>query len=183
MGLEVSKGVPLAKISTQLVGTYNLPNVLAAIAVGNHFKVSGEPIKKAIENYQPANSRSQLLEIDSNTIILDAYNANPSSMKAAIENFANLRSDNKILILGAMAELGPASVKEHQDLIDLIGLYHWKDVILVGGDFLKMNQPYKSYENSIQARSWFQENRFPGDYFLIKGSRSMQMEKILEQPS
>ena len=181
--VDVSKGAPLKKINTKLVGSYNLPNVLAAIAVGNHFNVSGEYIKKAIENYEPTNSRSQLIEINSNKIILDAYNANPSSMKAAIENFANVKSDNKILVLGGMAELGAESLKEHQDLIDLMGRYHWKEVILVGGDFLKIHHRYQSFENSTQARTWFQENQFQDAYFLIKGSRSMQMEKILEKPS
>jgi UDP-N-acetylmuramoyl-tripeptide--D-alanyl-D-alanine ligase len=181
--VEVTKGIPLAKIQTQLVGSYNLPNVLASIAIGNHFKVSGENIKTAIENYHPTNSRSQFLENNSNKIILDAYNANPSSMKAAIENFANLQSDQKILILGAMAELGAESIKEHQNLIELIGQHQWKDVVLVGGDFLKITHPYHSFENAIQAGTWFHNNHFKDAYFLVKGSRSMQMEKVIQNQS
>ncbi|MGN6164651.1 MAG: UDP-N-acetylmuramoyl-tripeptide--D-alanyl-D-alanine ligase, partial [Flavisolibacter sp.] len=100
-------------ITTHLVGSYNLPNVLAAVAVGKFFKVADDKVKEAIENYVPSNSRSQLIQKGSAKIILDAYNANPSSMKAAIENFANIKGDRKILALGAMAELGENSVQEH----------------------------------------------------------------------
>jgi UDP-N-acetylmuramoyl-tripeptide--D-alanyl-D-alanine ligase len=92
------------------VGEYNLPNVLAAVTVGKFFEVPEDKIISAIENYTPSNSRSQLIEKDSNKIILDAYNANPSSMKLAIENFARKNSENKILMLGAMAELGKQSL-------------------------------------------------------------------------
>jgi UDP-N-acetylmuramoyl-tripeptide--D-alanyl-D-alanine ligase len=180
MTLEMRSGIPMGKISTNLVGSYNLPNVLAAIAIGNHFNVPGENIKATIENYRPTNSRSQLMELNSNKIILDAYNANPSSMKAAIENFANVKSDNKILILGGMAELGSESLAEHRHLIELIGRHRWKAVVLVGGDFLKISHPYTAMENAIQARDWFQKNHFQNTYFLVKGSRSMQMEKVLE---
>jgi UDP-N-acetylmuramoyl-tripeptide--D-alanyl-D-alanine ligase len=103
--IEITQGMDDPYIQTQLVGDYNLPNVLAAVTVGKTFKVPENKIKFAIENYQPTNSRSQLIQKGTNTIILDAYNANPSSMKLAIENFAKIPDRNKILLLGAMAEL------------------------------------------------------------------------------
>src|SRR5678809_1278884 len=114
----------------------------------------------------PSNSRSQLIEKDSNKIILDAYNANPSSMKLAIENFAKKNSENKILVLGAMAELGKESLQEHQGIIDLIKKYLWKEVVLVGGDFLNLSHPFLSFENSIQAKEWFVKQHLQNSYIL-----------------
>lgn len=168
-------------IHTQLVGDYNLPNILCAAAVGNYFGIPDELIKTAIESYAPSNSRSQLVQKDGNTIIMDAYNANPSSMKAAVENFAKLPADNKVLMLGGMAELGTESLEEHRQLVALIGRYQWKHVLLAGGDFLKIPHPYTSVTNALQAKEWFQQQHFTGATVLIKGSRSMQMEKVLEQ--
>ncbi|NCT77060.1 MAG: UDP-N-acetylmuramoyl-tripeptide--D-alanyl-D-alanine ligase [Chitinophagaceae bacterium] len=170
----------IKKIPTQLVGAYNLPNVLAAVAVGKHFNVPEKTIVSALGQYTPSNSRSQLLRKDTNTIILDAYNANPSSMKLAIENFARLQASDKVLLLGAMAELGAGSIDEHKAIVDLIAQYQWKDVALVGGDFLRFEHPYHRFANVAEARSWWQAQQFTHTSFLIKGSRSMQMEKILE---
>jgi UDP-N-acetylmuramoyl-tripeptide--D-alanyl-D-alanine ligase len=167
-------------IKTQLVGDYNLPNVLAAVCVGKYFKVEDEKIISAIENYMPSNSRSQLLIKDSNTFILDAYNANPSSMKLAIENFARTPGNNKVLALGAMAELGKESIREHEQIINLIKNHTWKNVILVGGDFLKIKHPFHSFDNSVQAKEWLKEKRFENTHFLVKGSRSIKMEKAIE---
>ena len=167
-------------IHTQLVGDYNLPNILCAAAAGNYFKIPGDKIKTAIEAYTPSNSRSQLIKKDTNTIILDAYNANPSSMKAAIENFAKLAAADKILMLGGMAELGAGSLEEHKQLIALIHQYNWKNVVLTGGDFLKIRHPFISFENAGQAKDWFHQQQFNNTTILIKGSRSMQMEKVLE---
>jgi UDP-N-acetylmuramoyl-tripeptide--D-alanyl-D-alanine ligase len=167
-------------IRTNLVGDYNLPNVLAAVTVGKYFKVKEEKIKSAIENYAPTNSRSQLLQKNSNKIILDAYNANPSSMKAAIENFAKADGSEKILALGAMAELGADSVKEHKDIIKEIDKHQWKDVILVGGDFMKVDHTYRKFNSSTEAGEWLQNIKPENSFFLIKGSRSMQMEKLLD---
>ena len=177
--VQIILGLDDGIISTQLVGEYNLPNVLAAVTVGKFFEVPEDKIRSAIENYAPSNSRSQLIEKDSNKIILDAYNANPSSMKLAIENFAKKNSENKILMLGAMAELGKQSLQEHQGIIDLIKKYSWKEVVLVGGDFLNLSHPFLSFENSLLAKEWFSKQQFQNSYILVKGSRSMQMEKIL----
>lgn len=168
------------EINTQLVGSYNLPNVLAAVTIGKHFNIPDADIKSALENYSPSNSRSQLLEKGDNKIILDAYNANPSSMRAAIENFAKIPSANKILMLGAMAELGAESLHEHKEIIELIKKYNWTEVALVGGDFLKTSSPFQTFENSTQAAKWYNAQQFSNAYILIKGSRSMQMEKVME---
>ena len=122
----------------------------------------------------------KIIEKGTNKIILDAYNANPSSMKLAIENFARLQSDKKILMLGAMAELGNESLQEHETIINLIKQHHWNNVILVGGDFLKINHPYRIFSNSKEAASWFKEQNIEDSYILVKGSRSTQMEKLIE---
>ncbi|MBS1599340.1 MAG: UDP-N-acetylmuramoyl-tripeptide--D-alanyl-D-alanine ligase [Bacteroidetes bacterium] len=180
LSVDITGGVSIKNISTKLTGYYNFPNVLAAVTAGNYFGVTPGKIKAAIENYLPSNSRSQLITLHSNKIILDAYNANPTSMKAAIENIAKFNVKNKILILGGMAELGEASAEEHENILSLIGKYQWKDVALVGGDFLKLNHPYHRFENSIQAKEWFQQQHFHDSYILVKGSRSMRMERVIE---
>ena len=179
LAVQFSKGFT-GTIQTNLVGDYNLPNVLAAVAVGKYFKVEGEKIKTSIENYNPTNSRSQLTQKNSNKIILDAYNANPSSMKAAIENFAKADGHEKILALGAMAELGADSLKEHQNIIKEIDKYQWKDVILVGGDFAKVDHTYRTFTSFVEAGEWLHKTQPNNAFFLIKGSRSMQMEKLLD---
>ena len=178
--VNVSKGADTGSLKTQLVGEYNLPNVLAAVAVGKHFNVPDKKIKEAIENYTPSNSRSQLVEKGTNKVILDAYNANPSSMKLAIENFAKLQAGNKILMLGAMAELGTESMDEHKSIVEVIKQYEWGNVILVGGDFLKIEHSYLQFQNATEARSWLQQQHFENTHLLIKGSRSMKMETVLE---
>ena len=178
--VEMKKGTLTGMIKTQLVGDYNLPNVLSAIAIGEYLKVSPEKIKTAIENYKPTNSRSELQQHGTNKIILDAYNANPSSMKLAIENFARLQAEKKVLLLGAMAELGTDSMKEHEQLITLLKQYTWNDVVLVGGDFLKVSHPFIAFANSIEAREWYKQKNFENTSVLIKGSRSMKMERVLE---
>lgn len=166
-------------IKTQLVGDYNLPNVLCAVAVGNYFNISISKIKTAIDNYVPNNSRSQLIINQTNSIILDAYNANPTSTKAAIENFATLQANKKILMLGGMMELGNDSIKEHEAIIDIINQYEWYKVVLVGGDFALVQHPYLFFNTSTEAKQWFNTQSIHHSHILIKGSRSVQMEKII----
>ena len=178
--VQMTKGTGLKNITTHLVGVYNLPNVLAAVAVGKYFNVAEEKIKNALEQYIPSNSRSQMIEKNGNKIILDAYNANPSSMKAAIENFAGMEGKNKILLLGGMMEMGDESLVEHKALIDLITKYTWEKVVLVGGDFNKITHPYLYFNNSTTAKEWLQLQHIENAMLLVKGSRSMQMEKVLE---
>lgn len=179
--IEVNvEGENSVNIQTNLVGTYNLPNVLAAVCVGEYFKIDDVKIKMAIETYAPSNSRSQLIQKDSNTIILDAYNANPGSMKAAIENFANMKSDKKVLLLGSMMELGNESEKEHAAIVSLIDQHKWYAVVLVGQNFKEIKQNYINCENSLLARDWLKKENLKDAYILIKGSRSMKMEMVLQ---
>lgn len=168
-----------SNIQTQLVGSYNLPNVLVAVTIGLYFKIPAENIKKAIESYTPSNSRSQLVQWGTNQVILDAYNANPSSMRLAIENFAAIQKPHKTLLLGAMAELGEESIEEHKAIIELIKKYEWENVVLVGGDFLKIEHPFISFTNSTEAAAWVKEQQFQNANLLVKGSRSMKMEVVL----
>jgi UDP-N-acetylmuramoyl-tripeptide--D-alanyl-D-alanine ligase len=177
--VEIKQGLDVKEIKTQLVGEYNLPNVLAAVTVGKFFKVPEAKIKLAIENYAPSNSRSQLIKKGTNKIILDAYNANPTSMKLAIENFSKMPGE-KVLILGSMAELGNESGAEHKELVDQLKRYNWKNVALVGEEFNKVTHPYNQFVGAREARNWLQQQKFENVNILIKGSRSMQMEKTIE---
>ncbi|MFT4154237.1 UDP-N-acetylmuramoyl-tripeptide--D-alanyl-D-alanine ligase [Parafilimonas sp.] len=179
--LEVAftKGLSFHTIKTNLVGGYNLPNILCAVTVGKYFKVPDENIRYALENYVPSNSRSQLIEMGSNKIILDAYNANPSSMKVAIENFKHFHAESKVLVLGGMMELGEESVQEHESLVRLIQQNHFENVILVGGNFKTTHQNFRYFNNADEAAAYLRQRHFANAYFLVKGSRSMQMEKVL----
>jgi UDP-N-acetylmuramoyl-tripeptide--D-alanyl-D-alanine ligase len=156
--------------------------VLAAVAVGNHFGVAAIDIKEAIENYQPSNHRSQIIRNDHATIVLDAYNANPSSMQVALENFNKSFDGYKIIALGEMLELGNESMEEHQRIGQLIKEINPQQLILVGNNFkavaTSLNANY--FENSEQATTWLKAN-LPTSYsILIKGSRGSKMEKLME---
>lgn len=179
LGVQVTSDDTVGTLQTHLTGAYNFPNVMAAVTVGLYFNVPGPKIKEAIERYVPSNNRSQVIKQGSNTVIMDAYNANPSSMRAAIENFAGIRADRKVLLLGAMMELGPDSIKEHQALVDLLQRTHWHAVVLVGGDFSNVQHPYLYLDNAAAAAQWLQQQQFSDTYMLVKGSRSIGMEKVL----
>ena len=183
LGLEITASTNVALlnkvIKTQLVGSYNLPNVLAAISIGLAFEVPVEKIITAIENYTPTNSRSQLIEWKNNKVILDAYNANPSSMQLAIENFIKIDAAKKILCIGGMRELGKESQAEHQALIEQIKAAHFEKVILVGKEFESCQHAFTYFENSALAKNWLDQENFTNHFFLIKGSRGIQMEKMI----
>jgi UDP-N-acetylmuramoyl-tripeptide--D-alanyl-D-alanine ligase len=121
-----------------------------------------------------------MIQLGRNHIILDAYNANPSSMKAAIENFAKMQVPKKVLMLGGMMELGVGSVQEHENIVSLIKSFNWDNVALVGGDFGKIQNDFIYLSNSTEAKDWFLKQGFENTYLLVKGSRSMQMEKIIQ---
>jgi len=178
ISLEGTKGFN-ERIDTQLVGTYNLPNVLAAVTIGLYFKVPMDKIKSAIEHYTPTNSRSQLMNWHNNQLILDAYNANPSSMKLAVENFAKIDSTEKIMCLGGMKELGEESILEHQALINYIQSFNWEQVVLVGGDFKTCQHNYLYFENALEANQWLKAQAYQHKHILIKGSRGIQMEQMI----
>ncbi len=177
--IEIKGDIPF-HLQTNLVGSYNLFNVLAAVCIGRYFSIDDEKIKVAIENYTPSNSRSQLIKYNTNTVILDAYNANPSSMKAAIENFASIQADKKILLLGSMMELGGESNYEHAEIISLIEKYKWNAIVLVGKGFKEVSHNFLNYNTALEAKEWLQRFHPEHAHILIKGSRSMQMEKVLE---
>lgn len=178
--VRITKGSLAGSFQTRLTGDYNLPNVLAAACLGSYFKVAPVLIKKGIEEYEPSNSRSQLIQNKNNFIVLDAYNANPSSMKLAIENFVHFPAEDKILLLGGMMELGAESIDEHLEILRQIGKNKWKNVVLVGGDFLKIPHNYHSFSNAEEAGDWVASQKFEHTAFLVKGSRSMQMEKTIQ---
>ena len=167
-------------ISTQLVGAYNRPNVEVALCVGDYFGIPFEKMKAAIEAYCPDNARSQLIHKGSNTIVLDAYNANPSSMSAAIDNFSNMEGAHKWVCLGGMMELGEDSLTEHQLIVQQLQKGKFETVMLVGGDFLRTDHPFLSFANAEDAKTWLTDHLPEHTLLLIKGSRSMKMEKLLD---
>lgn len=179
LSVQVTHPETVGTIPTRLTGAYNFPNVMAAVAAGLHFGVPDDVIREAIAAYAPSNNRSQVVQQGTNTIIMDAYNANPSSMRAAIENFAGIRALKKVLLLGAMMELGEDSVKEHQALTDLLQRTHWHAVVLVGGDFSKVQHPYIYLNNATEASRWLQQQGFTDTHILVKGSRNIGMEKVI----
>jgi UDP-N-acetylmuramoyl-tripeptide--D-alanyl-D-alanine ligase len=170
-------------IQTNLSGDYNFMNIMSAIAIGVYFKVDELDIVNAIQSYFPDNNRSQIKKIGSNTFILDAYNANPSSLKLAIENFAQLSTPSKkMIIIGEMKEMGIYSKEMHRDLITLIRKFNFDQIVLVGNEFqgLLQSQEGLYFENSSDAKAWWQQAA-PDDYtILMKGSRGIALEKILE---
>jgi UDP-N-acetylmuramoyl-tripeptide--D-alanyl-D-alanine ligase len=179
LSVQFKKGIEIDSIQTHLVGNFNLPNVLAAVTIGQYFKVPNEKIKAAIENYIPTNSRSQLLTWNNNEVILDAYNANPSSMKLAVENFAKINKNNKMVCLGGMRELGVDTLMEHQALIDQLKQTNWEQVLLVGSEFKPCVHSYLYFDTVIEAKAWLQAQQLKGYTLLIKGSRGIQMEQLI----
>jgi UDP-N-acetylmuramoyl-tripeptide--D-alanyl-D-alanine ligase len=121
-----------------------------------------------------------LVKAGTNTIILDSYNANPSSMKLAIENIVQFPASDKVLLIGAMAELGTDSMNEHVQIVEQIKRNSWKEVVLVGGDFLKISHPFQSFQNAAEANQWLATKDFQNTIFLVKGSRSAHMEKAVD---
>ncbi|MGE4347755.1 MAG: UDP-N-acetylmuramoyl-tripeptide--D-alanyl-D-alanine ligase [Flavobacteriaceae bacterium] len=172
-----------AEIQSNLVGMYNAPNITAAIAIGKYFRVDTKKIKKAIENYTPTNNRSQIIEKNSNKIILDAYNANPSSMKAAIENFLNLDGKSKMMILGDMFELGTESLQEHKNIISLTKNKPDVEVLFVGNDFYSNQTPNEHlvfFESFEKLKEYLLTKKPIDKDILIKGSRGMALERALD---
>lgn len=177
-------------LQTQLIGKYNFENVMAAVCAGKYFGVPDEKIKQAIESYSPSNNRSQIVKRGTNTFILDAYNANPSSVNAALENFFALPAENKIVILGDMAELGAASEEEHREVLKKMenarlpdGEGNWKMVILIGEEFAKVlgdhDASFLHFKDVDQLKEWFSKQSFENYFFLLKASRVIGLEKLL----
>jgi len=170
-------------IQSNLIGSYNAANISAAIAIGHYFKVPDNQIKAAIEGYIPTNNRSQLMELNGNKIILDAYNANPSSMAAAIANFQQLDSQHKIAILGDMFELGPESLEEHRKVVDLLTDQDAITAHFVGKYFYynKVDRHNLHFHDSFESlKNYLSDKKFNQNTILIKGSRGMALERSLE---
>ena len=160
---------------TNLVGEYNAENISAALCVGEHFGISREQGLEAIRQYVPTNNRSQQMQTASNQLIVDAYNANPTSMQAAINAF---RGDT--YILGAMRELGDYTHLEHQNIVNMLAERKAESVFLVGEEYLQTTSPYPVFENVEQLHQHFEEHPLKGKHILLKGSRSTRMEKLLD---
>jgi UDP-N-acetylmuramoyl-tripeptide--D-alanyl-D-alanine ligase len=170
------------KVSTHLPGSYNFDNICAALAVGKHFEVADEDANEAVSTYQPDNNRSQIVKKGSNTVIMDAYNANPSSMAAAVANFAKLDAPKKMLILGDMFELGNAAEEEHLALGKLIAAEKF-DIVILSGKLMQHALPAlpKAYyfPDKFSLHNWVMDNPQENTYILIKGSRGMALETVL----
>ncbi len=168
------------KVKTKLIGEYNLPNVLAAVAVGNYLGVKSSLINKAIENYEPTNNRSQLKETNKNMLIIDAYNANPTSMHAALENFDHMNVSHKVLILGDMKELGPDTDMEHQKVADYISHHNFDKVFFIGDNFSRIKTEYPRFKDLDGFKDYITANPIEDSYILLKGSRGVQLEKCID---
>ena len=169
-------------IQTQLVGDYNFENAMSAVCIGKYFGVSINQIKEALENYTPTNNRSQKISFGSNTIILDAYNANPSSMIEALKNFSKIPATNKVVILGEMMELGDYAKPEHEKIAALVKDMPLAKKVFVGGGFhfLEHEPSVIYFAKTDDLKQWFKSQQFQNTYILIKGSRKNELEKILK---
>jgi UDP-N-acetylmuramoyl-tripeptide--D-alanyl-D-alanine ligase len=169
-------------VNSKLIGAYNVHNILAAACIGNYFGVSPEKIVSTLEGYQPDNMRSQMEKIGTNTIILDSYNANPTSMNVALDNFFMLDFPKKVVILGDMLELGEWSREEHEKIVNKLKDNNIEDVFLVGEHFKEAKgiSDFKYFDDVDELIRYFEKLRFENTFFLIKGSRGIRLEKILD---
>ena len=168
------------KVQTHLIGAYNIDNLLAAIAVGINFGVDRKKICSALEEYVPSNNRSQMTVTSHNHLIVDAYNANPTSMQAALENFQLIQADRKMAILGKMGELGSIWKEEHQKVVDFLQQVNFDEVWLVGDEYFELdNCPYRRFHNVEEVKEAIRQQQLQGYYILIKGSNS---NKLFELP-
>jgi len=180
MELHSKKGI--LYVRTQLIGNYNFENAMAAACIGRYFDINDLEIKDAIESYTPSNNRSQLMKTDDNIIIVDAYNANPTSMTASVNNFSQLKAKNKSLILGDMLELGNVTKKEHDNIINLLIDNKHCNVYLVGDIFYNttINHDYKKFKEVDELIVYLKENPIKGHTVLLKGSRGIKLEKCIK---
>ena len=167
-------------VNTHLIGAYNIKNALAAIAIGCHFEVPAEDICEALNSYIPSNNRSQLTETADNHLIVDAYNANPTSMMAALENFRLMEVSHKVAILGDMKELGEGSVDEHRQIVSYLEGCGFERIILVGEEFGKANSGFEWYKNTDDLKAKILQDKISGKFVLIKGSNSMKLAPLKE---
>ncbi len=167
-------------VKTHLIGSYNLDNLLAAVAVGSYFGVPAEAINNALESYMPTNNRSQFKQTERNSLIIDAYNANPSSMKVAIDNFAAMKGLPKAVVLGDMKELGPESDALHLEVVEQLRRYGFDKVYLCGEHFSNVASGFSPFATTADMVEALKKDNLSGYYILIKGSHSMGLEKVGE---
>jgi UDP-N-acetylmuramoyl-tripeptide--D-alanyl-D-alanine ligase len=169
------------QIKTNLIGSYNFHNCCAAVIIAKYFNVELAEIKTALESYTPDNNRSQIINTKGLYIILDAYNANPSSMKVAIENFNSLNNTHKTMILGDMFELGESAKEEHQNIVELTKNMNFDQVVFVGENFYRTESDAIKLRNFDELKAFIKENTIkPNSALLIKGSRGMALERVLD---
>ena len=168
------------EVNTHLIGSYNLDNMLAAAAIGRYFGVSDDDISSALASYLPHNNRSQLKETADNKLIVDAYNANPTSMMAALKNFRQVEAPHKMVILGDMKELGEASREEHQKVVDYLKECGFDRVVLVGPEFAAATHSYQTFQHVDEVLADIRMHKPQGYYILIKGSNSMKLSQLPE---
>lgn len=166
--------------STHLTGKYNFENVLAAICIGTYFKLTPQEINQGLENYNPVNNRSQVTKTERNTVICDYYNANPSSMTAALANIKTLDASKKLIILGDMFELGPESAIQHKNIIETALQSNAEQVIFIGSNFYALKDTYNAlfFSNTAEAADYLNKNHFKDFLVLLKGSRGMALEQL-----
>lgn len=169
------------EVQTHLIGSYNVDNALAAVAIGRYFGVADDAICHALSSYEPRNNRSQLVEVGGNSYVIDAYNANPTSMAAALDNFRMIDAGHKMVILGDMKELGEASLEEHQKVVDMLARYGFDRVILVGPEFGKTANAFEHYSNADEVYQVLSSAMPKGYMILIKGSNSMKLAALAEK--
>jgi len=171
-------------LQANLTGSYNLENILAAICIGNYFGVEADKINAAVAEYVPSNNRSQVLKKGSNTIILDCYNANPTSMTAALVNFSGMEAKKKVAILGDMLELGNESEALHRTVIEQVDGISADEIILIGKEFASALTKEKidciSFGTTDEAKEYLSTHKFQDAAILVKGSRGSRLEKLFE---
>ena len=177
---KAENGNEIHRIQTQLIGEYNFPNALAAITIGHFFGVEAQKIDEALAGYTPQNNRSQLKQTTDNTLIIDAYNANPTSMMAALQNFRNMAVPHKMLLLGDMRELGAESNIEHQKIVDYIKDSNFEQVWLVGEQFAATQHNFKTYANVQEVIKELETQKPKGYTILIKGSNGIKLSSTVE---
>ena len=177
---EEGRSTKWHKVQTQLIGSYNIDNLLAAIAVGINFGVDRKKICTALEEYAPSNNRSQLTVTDRNHLIVDAYNANPTSMQAALDNFRRMEVPHKMAIIGQMGELGDESESEHRQLVSDLEASGFDEVWLVGDNFRDIPCPFRKFHNVEEVKDAIREQQPTGHYILIKGSNSVKLFQLSE---
>lgn len=181
INVKIQEGDAELLVKTNLVGDYNLENILSAYVIGRYFNIEPCQINGAIEEYVPNNKRSQLIKTEKNTVILDAYNANPTSMMHALQNFKSLEVKNKVAIIGEMLELGEYSNQEHSKIVKLLSELNLDSILLVGDGFSKVNLPVnaKYFADVYQCLSYLKESPLKDKFILVKGSRGVKLEEIL----